>query len=275
MLPGSSLVPTARNQRGPYRAIRARWASVSAFCTRVGAPPRPRSLTRGGWNVGSAGPPPSRFTTAASWPARNRGGAWVIVTPSRSRPREDRSASARRICGPGASCRYRCASVAPTASAASCRPSSTRLGASRSSISSLRLAGSLSAPLATATLRPWRGPARATRASFRYTGKAAPPRPVRPDASMSAMSRFACPRYGTGPYLARWARRSSGAAGSSRAGAAGPAAAGRFTAVVIAPPSGGPAWPLRRCAGRRSRPRARPWAPAGRRAPAARLPPPR
>ncbi len=61
-----------------------------------------------------------------------------------------------------------------------------------------------------------RGPARATRASFRCTGKAAPPRPVRPDASMSAMSRFACPRYGTGPYLARWARRSSGAAGSRR-----------------------------------------------------------
>ena len=102
MEPGSAAVPTARNQRGPYRAMSARWASVSTFCTRVGAPPRPRSLTRGGWNVGSAGPPPSRFTTAVSWPARNRGGAWVIVTATRSRPRAARSASARRICGPGA-----------------------------------------------------------------------------------------------------------------------------------------------------------------------------
>ena len=87
MEPGSATVPTARNQRGPYRAMSARWASVSAFCTRVGAPPRPRSLTRGGWKVGRAGPPPSRFTTAVSWPARNRGGACVIVTASRSRPR--------------------------------------------------------------------------------------------------------------------------------------------------------------------------------------------
>ena len=101
MLPGSASVPAARNQRGPYRAISARWARVSTFCTRVGAPPRPRSLTRGGWNVGSAGPPPSRFTSAVSWPARNRGGACVIVTPMPSRPREARSASARKISGVG------------------------------------------------------------------------------------------------------------------------------------------------------------------------------
>ena len=50
------------------------------------------------------------------------------------------------------------------------------MGAARSSTASLRLAGSLSAPLATITLRPR---ARATMPSLRYTGKAAPPRPVR------------------------------------------------------------------------------------------------
>ena len=55
----------------------------------------------------------------------------------------------------------------------------------RSRNSSLRLAGSLSAPLATAALRPR---AAATTASLRCTGKAAPPRPVRPDASACAIS---------------------------------------------------------------------------------------
>ena len=82
MLPGSSAVPMARNQRGPYRAIRARWASVSTFCTRVGAPPTPRSDTRGGTKAGTAGPPLSRLTSADSWPARNRGGASATVTGS-------------------------------------------------------------------------------------------------------------------------------------------------------------------------------------------------
>ncbi len=86
MVPGSPLVPSSRNQRAPYRAIRARWARVSTFWTRVGAPPRPRSDTRGGTNVGSAGPPPSRLTRADSWPARNRGGASVTVTASQSIP---------------------------------------------------------------------------------------------------------------------------------------------------------------------------------------------
>ena len=76
--------------------------------------------------------------------------------------------------------------MAPTASAASCSPSSTRFGAIRSSSSSLRLAGSLSEPLATITFRLARD--RATMAIFRYTGKAAPPRPVRPEASMSPIS---------------------------------------------------------------------------------------
>ena len=119
MLPGSSAVPMARNQRGPYRAIRARWASVSTFCTSVGAPPTPRSDTRGGTNVGTAGPPLSRFTSADSWPARNRGGASATVTGTRSRPAADRWARARPISWLTPECTYRYASLAPTASAAS------------------------------------------------------------------------------------------------------------------------------------------------------------
>ena len=154
----------------------------------------------------------------------------MIVTLTGSRPAAARSASARKISGVAPWCVYRYASVAPVASAASCSPSSTRFGAARSSSSSLRLAGSLSAPLATTTFRPraW-----ATMASFRYTGKAAPPRPVRPEVSMSPISKPVRPRYGVGPYLARWWRRSSGAAGSRRGSAAARRVAGSFTVVVI------------------------------------------
>src|SRR6202000_3250484 len=55
--------PTPRNQRGPLLAISARWARVSTFCTRVGTPCSPRSVIRGGMNVGIAGPP-ARWLTS-------------------------------------------------------------------------------------------------------------------------------------------------------------------------------------------------------------------
>ena len=53
--PGSAAVPASRNQRGPRRAISARCASVSTFCTRVGLPFRPRSVILGGMKVGIDG----------------------------------------------------------------------------------------------------------------------------------------------------------------------------------------------------------------------------
>src|SRR6185369_16438052 len=55
--PGSACVPTCRNQPEPYRASRARLASVSTFWTSVGRPFTPRSAVCGGRNVGSAAPP--------------------------------------------------------------------------------------------------------------------------------------------------------------------------------------------------------------------------
>src|ERR1700761_5821799 len=137
------------------------------------------------------------------------------------------------------SCRYRCASVAPTASAASCSPSSTRCGAIRSSIASLRLAGSLSAPLATITLR--RPRARAVASGLRATGNAAPPRPVRPAAAMSSISAPRWPRYGGGPKRPRWARRASGTAGGSRGNGGPPSpAGGRLVPAEHVRHAGGP-----------------------------------
>src|SRR6478672_4847166 len=47
-VPGSSMVPHARNQAGPHWMIWARWAAVSTLITSVGRPPTPRSNTRGG-----------------------------------------------------------------------------------------------------------------------------------------------------------------------------------------------------------------------------------
>ena len=101
MDPGSSVVPSSRNHSGPKRAIRARCASVSAFCTSVGAPPTPRSKGRGGVNVGFAGPPFRKRTSAVSSPATNpRGAATVTSSTLRSTRRLARasipSASARR-----------------------------------------------------------------------------------------------------------------------------------------------------------------------------------
>ena len=91
MLPGSSGVPSPRNQPGPYRAISARWASVSTFWTSVGRPSTPRSNTRGGVNCGTAGPPLTRLASADSSPARKRCGDQTISTGSRSSPYASRS----------------------------------------------------------------------------------------------------------------------------------------------------------------------------------------
>ena len=73
----------ARNQSAPKRATSARWARVSAFWTRVGPPPRPRSDGHGGVRVGvgatCAGPRSALASPATnpSGPVRTRIGTRV------------------------------------------------------------------------------------------------------------------------------------------------------------------------------------------------------
>ena len=57
---------------GPWRAISAMCASVSTFWISVGRRRTPRSVGRGGMNVGRGGPPLSCETSAVSWPVRKR-----------------------------------------------------------------------------------------------------------------------------------------------------------------------------------------------------------
>ena len=64
----------APNQVGPKRAISARCASVSTFCTSVGRPSTPRSKGNGGFSVGFALRPSTARTSAVSSPATNRSG---------------------------------------------------------------------------------------------------------------------------------------------------------------------------------------------------------
>ena len=96
-VPGDSWVPTLRNHAGPKRAIRATWASVSTFWTRVGRPATPWSRTvRSRTNEGIPGLRPLTVLTAAdSWPDRNRSGAVTTSKVQASMPRRARSARAR------------------------------------------------------------------------------------------------------------------------------------------------------------------------------------
>ena len=121
---------------------------------------------------------------------------------------------------------------APTARAATAAPSSTRWGNSVSRSRSLPLAGSPSVPLPTTT----RGPRRATTARiFLATGKAAPPRPRRPDRSISLISRSGAHRRSSGSDPAR-AKSDRGSAFESSV--TPPRTRGRkLTATLAAPPS--------------------------------------
>ena len=84
MVPGSDGSPSDRNQRDPYRAIRAMWASVSTLLTRVGRPRTPDVEEGTVRSRGRAGPPSTRLTTADSSPATNPSGAATTVTRWRS-----------------------------------------------------------------------------------------------------------------------------------------------------------------------------------------------
>ena len=182
-VPGSSGVPTARNQPAPWRAISATWAKVSALASTVGRPSTPRSAVRCGETVGRAGPPDRCRTMADASPATYRSGPSTMRTAGSRRARCRRSSIAAVSAVTVADaprCTQSTTSPAPTAPAAATAPSTTRCGARAASQASFSDAGSLSAALTTTTGR--RRPAAAVR-SLRASGKAPPPRPVSPAAA--------------------------------------------------------------------------------------------
>ena len=200
--PGSSAVPTDRNHDAPYRAISARCARVSTFCTSVGLPPRPRSDSRGGVAAGAGTPRSIQRTTALASPPTNRSAAVRTRIRTRSKRAWRRSATASSMMSRTHRCTTITASLAPVSSAAITAPSRTRCGDLAISTLSLALAGSPSVPFAITTAA---GPA-ATAASLRAVGNPAPPRPVSPARATSAISASLSrlPKLdGGGPYLAR------------------------------------------------------------------------
>ena len=184
-VPGSDGVPRARNQPAPLRAIRASWASVSAFSTRLGRPSTPRRKTGTRGSEGTPGRPSSRFTSADSCPATNPPGSTRTSTRV---PRAARCTGSAGMRGPRASTILFAPSAAPTRD----RPSTTRPGERASSSASLPLSGSPSIALPTMT-----GRCPATEASLRAVGKPPPPRPVSP-ASSTRRIRPGASRCGSG-----------------------------------------------------------------------------
>ena len=209
-VPGSARVPTARNQGGPYRAISARCASVSTFCTRVGAPPWSRSVARGGMN--------------AAAPGRRRGGdhGRLLAGQESRRGEHDRHGEpVPAAAGPSAIARrIRAGSLAGTG-APGCadgpgghlQPVQHQVG--RGEQHRVLVAGRLAFRAVGHDHRPGAA-ARGDRGELRCAGNAAPPRPVRPDARPRRSAARALPAGRSGPCRARWAGRAAGAAGSSR-----------------------------------------------------------
>ncbi len=219
----------------------ARCASVSTFCTSVGAPRRPRWASRGGVAVGAGTPRWTHCTTALAWPATNPSAAVRTSSRTRSRPARARSATASSRISRTSRCTTITASLAPVISAASTAPSRTRCGEQAMSTRSFTLAGSPSVPFATTTgARP-----AATAASLRAVGNPAPPRPVSPARATSAISASRCRRLkpeGSGPYLAVCPARPTGSAGSggSRRGSAPASSRPAVTGASLGRPRSGP-----------------------------------
>jgi len=215
----------------------ARCASVSTFCTSVGAPRRPRRERCGGVAVGVGTPRWIQCTTALAWPATNRSAA--VRTSSRTRPERarTRSATASATISRTPRCTTTTALLAPIISAASTAPSRTSCGDRAMSTRSFALAGSPSVPFATTT---GACPA-ATAASLRAVGNPAPPRPVSPARSTSSISASRCGRprpEGGGPYLAVCSARLAGPAacpGPSRRGSAPASSTAAVTGVPFPP----------------------------------------
>ena len=161
-VPRVSPRPASRNHRSPKRAISAAWARVSTFWTSVGRPSTPRSNGRGGFDVGRASPSLTKWTAADSSPAMyDRGGATssIGIRVRSARDSSRRSANARSRAAIAWVCSeptYRMIHSAPTASAASSAPSSTRCGRVAIRTRSFADRGSPSAPLARTIASPYR-----------------------------------------------------------------------------------------------------------------------
>ena len=164
-------------------------------------------------------------------------------TLTRSVPAAARCASAACRCqgrsGPprasDRACMYRYAVRAPTASAASCRPSSTRCGANQSSAASLLLAGSPSAPLAIDDRAAAGGCDRGQLPGHRERGAAAAGQPGGRELSIRA-----APRTRARPCRRRCATRSR--PGSSTSAPATPRAMAGSSRGRLGSP-GAAAWP--------------------------------
>ena len=169
-VPGDSGVPIERNQLAPFARMCAAAASVSTLSTTVGLlrPAWPgltsashpsctvanRPRCQGGSNVGSGSRPSITSRSAFSSPNRYSSGPSTIETlRSPSSPIVLISSAARRSALTSRAylrlvAEYAC--LAPTANAAMASPSMTRYGSRRMRIRSLKVAGSPSAPFATA-----------------------------------------------------------------------------------------------------------------------------
>ena len=229
--PGSSSLPSSRNQSGPWRAMSAMLASVSTFWTSVGRPRTPRSIgprRHEGRLRGPAVQPLHERGLLAGDEAVGHGDELDPLALAGAAALGDRAR-------PGSPCAL--VALRPTATticartdgaAAAAAPSSTRCGLIRISRLSLWLAGSPSTPFATTMgERP-----AATARSLRCVGKPAPPRPRRPLASTAAISAL---RLAAQRGQAAVARDVRGQRASARPPAAAGAGASAARARRVAP----------------------------------------
>ena len=188
--------------------------------------------------MGSAGAPDRNRTSADSSLATYSFGTCTTLMETGSRPAAARSATAAWA-DEGPPCRATMTSRAPTASAASTAPSSTRCGRMRIRSASLCEAGSPSAALTTTTGR--RRPA--TARILRAVGKPAPPWPVRPARSTASINIMGAPSppkpcKRRPPCRSRCSARGIGRAGTgpptmSRGSPCGASSAGRGAAGTV------------------------------------------
>ena len=231
--PGSAGVPTAPNQDAPYRAISARWASVSTFCTSVGRPPSPCSESRGGARGRG---------DAALDPVHDRAGlAGDKPVGGRDDPDPHRVGSGRPPARPPHHRRSRGPSDARRPSAWLAPDHPRRRAPPRPA------PGAVTGPAGPC---PWRSQARlrcrwprpraarpaATAASLRAVGNAAPPRPQSPDRPISSISAARPRRAGRPAGAGRTGQRGRpGWPGRPRSRPAAAGAAGRGGALASSP----------------------------------------
>lgn len=179
MVPASPATPVVAKRTGPERESSASCAKVSTFDAKVGrrcSPEMPGCTRRPG---GTGAEPESSASIARTSPPTKP----AVERLTRTRAASERSAIAEASeAALPSSCTDTTTSLESIAAATARAPSSTRCGARRISVRSLRLAGSLSLPLTT-TAEP-----SGTPASLLATGKPAPPRPRNPTARHQSVS---------------------------------------------------------------------------------------